>query len=150
MILIMKHFTSLTFNTAKVTVLGLAAAFLIVSCTWEGINGNAKSVENTLRGTWERTEADFWPVGQNTVSAKGCLKITYDTVTINGPIAQLQGFTRDTALEAYTEEGYLYIKDKGAWQSPVAYTRWQAAGSFPRDELFTFPSSGETLKRIAN
>ena len=144
----MKHFTSLTLNTAKVTVLGLA--LLIVSCTWEGINNeNRKFVENTLRGAWERTEADFWPVGQNTVTAKGSLKITYDTVTISGPIAQLQGFTRDTALEAYTENGYLYIKDKGAWQSPVAYNRWQGAGSLPRDELFTFNGSGETLKRTA-
>jgi hypothetical protein len=83
--------------------------------------------------------------------AKGKLVIKSNSVTITGPVSHLQGFTRDIALEAYAEDGLLYIKDAGEWKSPVAYRRWQSADRV--ETLITLTGGSvddETLKRIAN
>jgi len=112
-----------------------------------------KYVEYELRGNWECNMESFWPEGQTITTAKGRLVIDLTSVTISGPVAHLQGFTRDTTLEAYTEDGKLYIKDKNAWQSPIAYIRWEAGGSYPREKLLTFQGNGvadETLKFTGN
>jgi len=116
-------------------------------------NGDNKYVEYELRGIWECNTESFWPEGQTITTAKGRLVFDLTTVTITGPVAHLQGFTRDTALEAYTEEGKLYIKDKNAWQSPIAYIRWESGGAYPKDKLVTFQGNGvadETLKFTEN
>jgi len=122
--------------------------FLFGNCGGEyATSGNYKYVEIDLRGVWECNIDGFWPEGQTVTSEKGKLVFDLNTVIITGPVARLQGFTRDTALEAYTEEGNLYIKDKGVWQSPVAYILWESGGSYPRDKLLTFQGdTGETLK----
>jgi hypothetical protein len=125
---------------------------LAASCEWDtsGTDGIKYIEYDIAAGTWERTEAAFWPEGQTATTQKGTLLFTYNSVKISGPIAHLQGFTRDTALEAYTEDNSLYIKDKGVWQSPVPYTRWQSGGSYPYDKMLTLTGGGvpdETLKR---
>jgi hypothetical protein len=103
-----------------------------------------------LQGTWERTEAAWEYVpGSGWQSLKGKLVISYNSVTINGPLNHPQDFTRDIALEACTEDGLLYIKNTGEWKSPVAYRLWQSADH--KDMLITPAGGGvedKTLKRI--
>jgi len=116
------------------------------------ISGDYKYVGYELRGVWESNIDSFWPEGQTITTAKGEIVFDYNTVTIKGPVAHLQGFTRNTTLEAYTEEDGLYIKDKGVWQSPVEYIRWEAGGSYPKDKMLTLQGGGavdETFKRIS-
>jgi len=121
----------------------------LVSCDTDYTSDDDyKNVEYGLRGTWECTNSGFWPEGQTATSEKGKLVFDLNTVTITGPIAHLQGFTRSTVLEAYTQEGSLYIKDRGVWQSPIAYIRWESGGSSPKDQMLTLEGD-ETLKRIS-
>jgi hypothetical protein len=134
-----------------------AALFALVIISCDGTynpNGGYKRVDYDLRGTWECMEEAFW-YGDYTWK-KGSLVLDYDSITITGPVAHLQGFTRGIALEAYTEDaedsetGLLYIKDRGILQSPVSYRRWQSGGK-PKDEMLTLTSGGvtdETFKQI--
>jgi hypothetical protein len=126
----------------------LASAAAFTGC---GDVGDYKSIPSDLQGTWERTEEDWWPVPGDyyPTLVKGTLVINYNSVIIRGPVQHLENFTRDVAIESYAEDGQLYIKDKGAWQSPIAYIRWQSADR--KDALLTISGGGvpdETLKRI--
>jgi hypothetical protein len=127
---------------------------LAASCDWDtsGTDGIKYIEYEIAASTWERTEPAFWPEGKTTTAQKGTLVFTYNSVKISGPIAHLQGFTRDTALEAYTEDNNLYIKDKGVWQSPIQYTRWHSGGSYPYDKMLTLKGGvpDETLKRTGD
>jgi hypothetical protein len=131
--------------------IALLLSFSVISCDNGSTNGD-KSVPSDLRGTWERIEAAWWYMpGSGSQFLKGSLVIKYNSVTISGPVNHLQDFTRDIALEAYAEDGLLYIKDTGEWKSPVAYRRWQSADH--ADTLLTLSGGGiadETLKRIDN
>jgi len=105
-----------------------------------------------LRGPWDSNTESFWPEGQTVNTAKGRLVFDIDTVKITGPIAHLKGFTRDTTLKAYTEEGNLYINDRGVWQSPIAYEHWR--GAYPGyEKRVTLKGGGiddETLNYIGD
>jgi hypothetical protein len=141
-------------NKGLFTFIAALCAFVIVSCDGTYNPDNYKRVDYDLRGTWECTEAAYWPV-DNTY--KGMLVLGYDSITITGPVEHLWGFTRGIALEAYTEDaedgeiGLLYIKDRGILQRPISYRRWQSAGT-PKYEMLTFPSgdgaADETFKQI--
>jgi hypothetical protein len=128
---------------------------MLVLCSALGCDGSITSgsgVPYNLQGTWECLEATLtWVPGSGWQLLKGKLVIKYNSVTISGPVSHLQGFTRDIALEAYAEDGLLYIKDTGEWKSPVAYTRWQSAGLV--DTMITLKGGAltdETLKRIGD
>jgi hypothetical protein len=135
----------------------LFTALLVSAMTFMGceFDGDYKSIPSELRGTWECTTEDWWPEGWYYTKAKGTLVITYNSVTINGPSQRLKNFTRDIAIEAYAEDGQLYIKDKGVWQDPVAYKRWQSK-DIPNIAMLTLSGgdiaggsiADETLKRI--
>ncbi|MDR1863626.1 MAG: hypothetical protein LBQ67_06895 [Treponema sp.] len=125
-------------------------ALAMAAC--DDLGDSYKTVDYDLHGAWERTEQNYWYGGE--------LALDIDTITISGSFAYLRGFTRGVALEAYTEtvesgssqwKGLLFIKDKGAWQSPVPFTWWKTGGSLP-DKMLTFTggSSDETLKRIGD
>jgi len=144
-------------KTLRATIVALFCSLLFVNCgDWASTeSGDSQKVDYDLRGTWERDVSDFWPEGQTVTSEKGKVVLGYSTITITGPVAHLKGFTRDTALEAYTEENNLYIKDKGEWQAPISYTRWDAVqvGPSPRDKMLTLKGgdiADETLKRMAD
>jgi len=133
----------------RATVIAVFALLFFANCS-DYVDSLSQNVEYDLRGTWERTETAFWPEGQTATSARGKVVLSYNTITITGPVARLKNFTRNTTLEAYTEGNKLYIKDKGAWQSPVSYNKWEAGGSYPRDKMLTLEGGGvtdESLKR---
>jgi hypothetical protein len=145
----------------KVFLAGLASialllGFSLIACDDDSASGgggsSGKTVPSELRGTWECVEATTsWVPGSGWQSLKGTLVIKTNSVTVSGPVAHLPDYTRDIALEAYAEDGLLYIKDTGEWKSPVAYRRWQSADRV--DTLVTLTGSGiaeKTLKRIGN
>jgi hypothetical protein len=111
--------------------------------------GSGQSVPSDLRGTWECTEAatEYVP-GSGWQTRKGTLVITSTSVTISGPVQHLEGYTKDIALEARAEEGLLYIKDRGSWQSGVPFTAWTAADSTRMLTLTGGGAADETLKRV--
>ncbi|GHU04924.1 hypothetical protein FACS1894147_10560 [Spirochaetia bacterium] len=132
-------------------MLAVLLALVFAACGGD-YSGNAyKRVDSGLRGRWERTEPTLpWYETQTPV-----IVFTSDTIRIEGTVTHLSGITRNTSLEAYTENTeagtLLYIKDKGAWQSPVEYTRWESGGAYPRDQFITLKGGGgvdETFKQV--
>jgi hypothetical protein len=124
---------------------------LLASCDWETDDSrDYRRVDYDLRGTWKHNDPTYWIDGQ--------LVLDYDTIIITGSVAHLRGFTRNIALKASTEDaedgetGLLYIKDRGVWQSPVSYRRWESAGT-PKVKMLTLIGGGvpdETFKRIGD
>ena len=136
-----------------------ACSLLIASCHWHtGDHGdNAKNFDYKLQGTWRSNDYD------NAVY-KGTLKITYDRITINGygedqtqpPASEndgkrpFKGFTKETALKAYSQAGHIYIEDGGLLQEGIPYTYWD---DYPPPDRkwkqflrFTFGGREETLE----
>jgi len=134
----------------KNAIIIILCSLFIAGCSSHSTSSDSKWVDNNLQGEWERTEAAFYPEGQSVITETGKLKLTFNTITITGPFSNLQGYTRNTALEAYTDEGKLYIKDIGEWQTPIPYTYWESGG-YPPSNMLTLRSSGvaaETLKKM--
>lgn len=131
----------------KIAFIVLCALF-IASCSSGNGSSDSKWVANDLQGEWEQNIPAFWPEGQTIITEKGTLVITNNTITISGPSVSLKGYTRDIELEAYTEEGKLYIKDRGAWQNPIVYTYWESGGKSPEKMLtLKVDATEETLKK---
>jgi hypothetical protein len=128
-------------------VLQLILVF-VTACDDAGSDSNF--MPSGLRGVWERTEEDWWFVPESgPLFRKGKLTIDYNSVTINGPMKYLHGFTQDVALEAYVEDGMLYIKDRGLLQKPIVYRRWDSADR--KDKMVTFSGGGsgdESFRRV--
>jgi hypothetical protein len=130
----------------------ITACLLFVNCDWDNTESNKQFIEYDLRGTWERDGAAFWPEDQTVTTEKGKLVLKYETIIITGTVTHLQGFTRNTVLEAYTEDSKLYIKDRGVWQSPISFILWESGNYLP-DKMITLQggSSGdETFKLISD
>jgi len=134
----------------------ITACLLFINCDdrQDKFSENTKQcIEQDLRGTWERDVAVFWPEGQTVITEKGKLVLRYETIIITGPVAHLQGFTRNTVLEAYTEDNNLYIKDRGVWQSPISFIFWESADLYLPTKMLTLQGSGnadETFKLISD
>jgi hypothetical protein len=113
----------------------IICALLIAGCDEGVLIG--QYVDYELRGTWEG--AYYW---------SGKMEIAFNSIKITGYYGKerhLSAFTQDTTLEAYTENGNLYIKDKGVWQSPVSYKYWRSLS----DEFLDLTGGGledETFK----
>jgi hypothetical protein len=131
----------------------IAVCLLFVNCDGEYSEIDKQCIERDLRGTWERDVAAFWPEGQTVTTEKGKLVLRDDTITITGPVAHLQGFTRNTVLEAYTEDNKLFIKDRGVWQSPVSFISWESVDLYLPTKMVTLQGGGsadETFKLISD
>jgi hypothetical protein len=102
-------------------------------------------VEYELRGTWKSPDSSF-------PYYTGTLVIGYDTIAIHGYSGYGTGlpfgeFTKDVLLEAYSEEGKLFIKDRGNWQQGLPYTIWEDA-AWDEHLTLTFGGRDETLHRV--
>jgi hypothetical protein len=135
----------------------ITVCLLFVNCNVEYSGINKQCIVHDLRGTWERDVSAFWPEGQTVTTEKGQLVLRYETIIISGPVAHLQGFTRNTVLEAYTEGNNLYIKDRGVWQSPISFIIWESPYNpndlYPSYKMITLQGGGnadETFKLISD
>jgi hypothetical protein len=96
-------------HTKKPAVVIALFALLFASCDWDPDRSGSKSISYDLHGTWEHSSG----------RGKITLDFYHDTIKITGYVAHLQGFAHDVTLEAYTEDGTLYIKQRGAWLPPL-------------------------------
>jgi hypothetical protein len=138
--------------TRNITLLALIiAALLITSCNIDDITGNYKYFEYDLRQIWTSNDtSDTW--------ASGTLVFDFDTLIITGytgtpPGGQganqpFNGFTKNTPLKGYSEDGKIFIHDGGSWQPGIPYTVYGTPYDYQKNHLrFTFGTRNETLDK---
>jgi hypothetical protein len=129
----------------------LLVALLIVSCGTSTGTSDIKRFDDKLQGTWVSDDPSVY---------NGTLVIGYDRITITGygesqtPAVggddnkrPFKGFTKGVALKGYSEDGKLFIEDKGQLQEGVPYTYWETNSS-PKQKFleFNFGGRDETLQ----
>jgi hypothetical protein len=127
----------------------LALGFVLEGC--EGItNGNSKTVDLKLHGTWESTDTNLY---------SGKLVIDFDTIVITGydesqtrylwedDKRPFKDFAKNVPLPCYTEDGKLFIEMVGGEQSVLYVYTTNRQGKFLR---FSFGGREEALKRTGN
>jgi hypothetical protein len=90
----------------------------------------------------------------------GVLEIDYDRITITDyaenqtPLLgddtkrPFKGFTTGVALKGYSQDGKLFIEDRGQLQQGIPYTYWEAnSPPFYKFISFTFGGDTQTLRR---
>ncbi|MCL2007957.1 MAG: hypothetical protein FWG77_07705 [Treponema sp.] len=150
--------------TLKIKFILFALLFSLIfsSCDWEGWTLE-NLFESNLQGTWVTNDPES--------IYSGSLIIRRDSITITGygesqtpsrggndEERPFKNITRGLALEGYSErsfgssnEGYIYINDKGRLQEGIHYNYWTAREQ-PGNivvHLLTFSFSGriQTLRR---
>ena len=121
-----------------------------------GGTGNYKRFDWDIQGTWKTNAPGS--------TYNGTLVIKYDSITITGysetqtptpggsdQQRPFRNFTKGIALEGYTEEGKILIKDAGTWKEAIPYTYWYTYSPDDRKNLyflqFTFGNRQETLRK---
>jgi hypothetical protein len=133
-----------SFNIASVCLV-LLLVFLAGSCDESfGTAGNYKSFDTDLIGTWESNETGVY---------SGSLKISYNTITIDGygedwlsavgddSKRPFKDFPKRVPLEGYSETGKIFINYGGNAQSvPYVYTE---TGTYPsKTKILEFDFGG--------
>ena len=132
---------------------GLLTVFFISACDWETSGLGINKFDYDLQGTWVSNDPGRY---------SGSLIISYDRITITGynesqtPLwgdddaRPFRNFTRGTALKGYSEEGKIFIVDRGLLQEGIPYTYWD---DIPPPDYrkvkfisFTFGGRVETLQ----
>jgi hypothetical protein len=126
--------------------------FIIITALFTGCNNDWQSVprfDYELVGSWESMpENSYYYTGYT-----GSLEIDYRSITIKGYTGYaiygsslpFPGFTKDVPLKGYSQEGKIFINDRGTVQTGLPYTFWKDAvgGKYL---TFTFSGREETLK----
>jgi len=135
----------------------LLTALLTAACDWEPLPVDTDVFDIKLRGTWVSNDPSIY---------SGTIIIEYKSITISGFFEiqtptpggddnqrPFKGFTKGAALKGYSEEGYIFIEDRGLLQSPIPYTYWetpyQAGGTRRQFLSFTFGDREEILEKTA-
>ncbi|MDR3335846.1 MAG: hypothetical protein LBT16_01455 [Treponema sp.] len=121
----------------------LVVPVLFASCGGDSWN-DSSYFSYDLVGKWESAPIgyfDYW----------GVLEIDYNKITITGysgygPSTPFAEFTRNVPLEGYSEEGKIFIKDRGSWQAGLPYAYWKDAVGGGH-LTFTFGGREETLHK---
>ena len=146
-------------TNAAVFLLALCS-LLFFSCDGNGSTGSHsyKSFDYNLQGTWETHDSDEY--------YSGTLVINFNSITISGYAPNLEyekrpngknqrpfiDFTKSIPLEGYSEEGKIFIKDRGILQEGIHYTYWEPSLQPPDYERiyflsFDFGGRKETLRK---
>jgi len=128
------------------------SVFFITSCG-DSDQSDRKVFDYNLRGTW--LSAD------NSVFA-GELVIEYNRITIIGyqesqslvhgvddEKRPFRGFTKETPLIGYSEEGFFYIQTAGDWKA-IPYMYFTENSVRDRFLRFNFGEREELLRRVAD
>ena len=122
----------------------LLSALSISSCGGLATD-DSKSFDKKLRGTWVSNETGLYA---------GSLKISYDTITIDGygedwtslvgddSRRPFRDFPKRVPLKGYSEDGEIFIEYGGAEQNGIPY-RYTELGSYPKKyKLLEFSFGG--------
>ena len=138
-------------NLKKIITLGILLTVLIMaSCNWDAGSGS-KNFDTDLWGAWAPNDSSVY---------SGQLVITRNYITITGfsenqtPSGTddnrrpFKNFTKGTALKGYSEDGKIFIEDRGIVQAGIPYT-YYTAGFFPQEKFisFTFGGREERLQK---
>ena len=138
----------------KITLYGLLCTLLVItSCEWDWGTGSKyhTTFDYDLRGTW---------VSQDKTVYDGKLVIDLGKITITGfsenqtPSGQsdnrrpFKGYTKNVALNGFSEDGKLFIEDRGLLQEGIPYT-YYTTGSYPEEKflLFNFGMREERMQK---
>jgi hypothetical protein len=125
----------------------LLLVMLFVSCN---INGDYKTIEFKLHGTWESTDTNLY---------SGKLIIDINTITITGYAESqtpwygddtkrpFRDFAKNTPFACYTDNEKLFIMTGGGEKSVPYYYFASSQGKFL---YFSFGGRDEALKRTGN
>jgi hypothetical protein len=128
--LIVANFCYLVFNimmknSKKIIACGALLVVLLVSACDDWVISDYNKFDYNLQGTWVQNEPGNYT---------GELIIDYDSITIYGYFDNqtpwwgndderpFKGFTKGVALKGYSEEGSIYIEDRGSLQEGISYT----------------------------
>jgi hypothetical protein len=123
---------------------------------WISVSPDSKFFDHELQGTWQTNGISDY---------SGTLVITTNSIRISGYAPNslyelthginhrpFRNFVKDTALEGYSEESKIFIKDGGNWQDGIPYTYWDSypPPDFRRIQFLRFQFGGrfETLQKI--
>ena len=125
---------------------------LFTTCDIDSVLGDGY-FDYELRGTWE--------TNQDQTQYAGILVIDYSTIKITGYIINpsyeytygddkrpFKDFTKNTSLKGYSEDGKLFIYDKGILQAGIPYN-YYTTGAYGQDKFLEINFNGrdEILKR---
>jgi len=131
----------------------IITVFFVAVC--DVINGTSdiKKFENALQGTWVSNDPSRY---------SGSLEIDYDRITITGYSERqtpsggndnerpFKNFTKGIALKGYSEEGKIFIEDRGLLQEGIPYSYWDISPPPDHKKIkflsFTFGDRVETLQ----
>jgi hypothetical protein len=126
---------------------------LFFSCdgNWSAGGSGYKNFDYNLQGTWASNETGEY---------SGTLVISNSAITISGYPANnnyeringtghrpFKDFTKNAPLEGYTEEGRIFIKDRGIIQEGLPYDVWDADNKRIYFLSFNFGGRVETLRK---
>jgi len=132
-------------------ITALLAVLFTAACDGE-LSGTSdiKKFDNDLQGTWVSNDPSIY---------KGTLIIDYDRITIKGYTENqtpsgnddnnrpFKGFTKNIALKGYSEQGKIFIEDRGSWQEGLPYFDWKVNTSPDSKFLrFVFGNRDEILQ----
>ena len=104
-----------------------------------------------LRGTWETNGISDYSgklvIDYNTIRISGYGPNTLYELTNGTDRRPFRDFTKDTSLKGYSEEGKLFIYDKGILQAGIYYTYYTGYNVQDKYLEFKFNGRPETLKR---
>ena len=129
----------------------LLVAFFVISCG-DLDTETGESFEYDLRGIWVPNDPE------NIYS--GTLEIEYNRITITGygesqtPILgdddkrPFKSFTKGIALKGYSEDGKIFIEDRGFLQEGIPYTFWEenAPPDYKQKRFLSFIFDGREEK----
>ena len=138
-------------------ILLFTTCFLVfTACEWEDLMSVNNTLDYNLQGIWVSNNPDSIYSGR--------LEITNDRITITGygesqtPVPggndverPFRDFTKGIALNAYSEDGHIFIEDAGLLQAGIPYIYWEESSlaNYGMVEFLRFEFGGrpETLRK---
>jgi len=110
---------------AVISIVLLLTALFIASCGGGSIEkSDYKSFDSRLQGTWASNDPSVYSgglvIGFNSIKITGYYENQKDLTKPDE--LPFKYFTKDAVLEGYSEEGKIFIKDKGVIQEGILFT----------------------------
>ena len=139
-----------------VVTLLLTFCFLFLGCDWDFDSSFSNYFPWDLKGTWVTNNPNSIYYGTLIIDSNWITIIGYSETQTpeDGDDSKrpFRSFTKGVPLSGYTEEGRIFIFDRGVWQQGIPFVFWYSetfTPEFRRMEFLTFNFGGreETLRK---